>query len=94
MLPRTIPKYPAKGHSLSCYKVSAFAMRNFASNFQRDTYFPLKYPRRTVELHLTLVKCPLWIYDFFSSPAFSFSVAAFCPALTGVSFCLALNTSP
>jgi hypothetical protein len=33
MLPRTIPKYPAKGHSLSCYKVSALAMRNFASNF-------------------------------------------------------------
>lgn len=40
MLPIAIPKHPAKGHSLSCYKVSASAMRNFASNNQRDTSPP------------------------------------------------------
>lgn len=39
-LPRAIPKYPAKGYSLSCYKVPAFAMRIFASNFQGDTSHP------------------------------------------------------
>lgn len=45
MLPRTIQKHPAKGHSQSCYKVSAPAMKDFASNL--DEIHPLITACRT-----------------------------------------------